>query len=265
MSIEDSAMATVGLPHLLLAETRKNLLLLLRYPLQPLVGILITVLLFVGMSFGIEHYVALALFDGGNQGVLVASFFCWIVAMGAVGHIAAELEEDIKIGVFEPIFLSRYPASAVILVRSLSSSISGLLMSFATLYVMVWYTGASLELSISSLLALVLLDVALSGIGLIMAGIVVLFKRAASIAPLLYLGFGVLIARQISLEPDDNLFLYPVSSALELFPRTLFGSEIPLPSVFHALAWALVTLACGVVVLGMCIDAARRKGSLSYY
>jgi hypothetical protein len=258
-------MATIGLHHLLVAETRKNLLVLLRYPLQPIIGIGIMLLIFVAISFGIEKYPTLELFNGGDQRVLVASFFCWIVAMGAVGHIAAELEEDIKTGVFEPIFLSRYPASAVILVRSLSSSVSGLLVSFATLSVMVWYTGASLELSASSLLALVLLDLSLSGIGLVMAGIVVLFKRAASIAPLFYLGFGVLIARQISLEPDDRLFLYPVSSAVELFTRTLFGSDIPLQSMLHALAWALVTLACGVVVLGICIDRARRNASLSHY
>jgi hypothetical protein len=258
-------MNTIGLHHLLFAETRKNLLVMLRYPLQPIMGLLILAVVFGAISFGIAKYPALDLFDGGDKRVVVASFFCWVIAMGSVGHIAAELEEDIKTGLLEPIFLSRYPVSAVILVRSLASSGSGLLVSFATLGILVWYTAAPLHLGVSTLLALILLDVSLSSIGLVMAGIVILFKRAASIAPLFYLGFGVLIAKQISLQPNDKLFLYPISSLVELFTRTLFGSDIPLSGLLCALAWAVISLACGIALLGLCIGRARRMGTLSHY
>jgi len=258
-------MHTIGLHHLLLAETRKNLLVTLRYPLQPVMGLVILAGVFGAISFGMARYPMLDLFDGGDQRVLVASFFCWVIAIGAVGHIAAELEEDIKTGLLEPIFLSRHPAPAVILVRSLASSGSGLLLSFAILASLVWYTDAPLQLDVSTLLALILLDISLSGIGLLMAGIVILFKRAASIAPLFYLGFGVLIARQVSLQPKDELFFYPISSSVELFTRTLFGSDIPLSALSYALAWAALTLACGIVVLRLCIDRARQTGTLSHY
>lgn len=258
-------MHPIALHHLLLAETRKNLLLMLRYPLQPIMGLLIMVAVFGAISFGIARYPMLDLFDGGDKRVLVASFFCWVIAMGAVGHIAAELEEDIKTGLLEPVFLSRYSPWAVILVRSLASSGSGLLLSFATLALLAWYTAAPLHLGVSTLLALILLDVSLSSIGLVMAGIVILFKRAASIAPLFYLGFGVLIARQISLQPDDALFLYPISSSVELFTRTLFGSGIPLSGLLCALTWAGLSLVCGIAVLRLCIGRARRMGTLSHY
>jgi hypothetical protein len=258
-------MHTIGLHHLLFAETRKNLLVMLRYPLQPIIGLLILAAVFGAISFGIAKYPTLDLFDGGDKRVLVASFFCWVIAMGSVGHIAAELEEDIKTGLLEPIFLSRHPASAVILVRSLASSGSGLLLSFATLAILVWYAAAPLHLGVSTLLALILLDVSLSSIGLVMAGIVILFKRAASIAPLFYLGFGVLIAKLISLQPNDKLFLYPISSSVELFTRTLFGSDIPLSGLLCALAWAVLILACGIALLRLCIGRARRMGTLSHY
>lgn len=258
-------MHTIGLHRLLFAETRKNLLVMVRYPLQPIMGLLILLIMFGAVSFGMTRYPTLDLFDGGDQRVLVASFFCWVIAMGAVGHIAAELEEDIKTGLLEPVFLSRHPASAVILVRSLASSGSGLLLSFAALGILVWYTGAPLHLGISTLLALIVLDVSLSSIGLVMAGIVILFKRAASIAPLFYLGFGVLIAQQISLRPNDKLFLYPVSSSVELFTRTLFGADIPVSGLSCALGWSVLTLAFGVVLLRLCIGRARRMGTLSHY
>lgn len=258
-------MQTIGLHHLLVAETRKNLLVMLRYPLQPVMGALVLAAMFGAISFGIARYPMLDLFDGGDQRVLVASFFCWAIAMGAVGHIAGELEEDIKTGLLEPLFLSRHPPAAVILVRSLASSCSGLLVSFATLAALVWYTGAPLHLGVSTLLALVLLDLSLSSIGLVVAGIVILFKRAASIAPLFYLGFGVLVARQISLQPDDRLFSYPVSASVELFTRTLFGASIPLSGLLCALAWAALSLACGIALLRLCIGRARRMGTLSHY
>lgn len=258
-------MHTTGLHHLLLAEARKNLLLMLRYPLQPIMGLLILAVVFGAVSSGVARYPMLDLFDGGDRRVLVASFFCWVIAMGAVGHVAAELEEEIKTGLLETIFLSRFPASAVILARALAGSGSGLLLSFATLAALVWYTGAPLHLGVSTLLALVLLDVSLSSIGLVMAGIVILFKRAAAVAPLLYLGFGVLIAREISLQPDDRLFAYPISSSVELFTRTLFGAQIPLQGLACALGWAALVLACGIALLRLCIARARRMGTLSHY
>lgn len=258
-------MHPIGLHHLLFAETRKNLLVMVRYPLQPIMGLLILAVVFGAISFGIARYPTLGLFEGGDQRVVVASFFCWVIAMGAVGHIAAELEEDVKTGLLEPLFLSRHPATLVILVRSLASSGSGLLLSFATLAILDWQTGAPLHLGFSTLLALVLLDLSLSSIGLIMAGIVILFKRAASIAPLFYLGFGALVAQQISLRPDDELFRYPISSPVELFTRTLFGTDIPLSGWSYVLAWAVLSLACGIAVLRLCIGRARRMGTLSHY
>jgi hypothetical protein len=75
----------------------------------------------------------------------------------------------------------------------------------------------------------------------------------------------VLIAKQISLQPNDKLFLYPISSPVELFTRTLFGSDIPLSGLLCALAWAVVTLACGIALLRLCIGRARRIGTLSHY
>jgi ABC-2 type transport system permease protein len=250
---------------LFFAEVRKNLLVWLRYPLQPAAGLLALFAMFFALSFGLRKLPGLEVFSHGDPRVIVASFFCWVCAMGSIGHIASELEEDAKIGVLETLFLSRLRSCEIILVRSLASSVSGLALSFAVLWLLSWYSGAGLALGLDAILALVLLDLALSGLGLVMAGLSIVFKRVSSLAPLLYLAAGTLLASTISLVPSDQRLRYPVVSAVEVFSRTVFDTGLPWPLVAVAAGWAVVTLLACAVFLECCTGYARRRGSLSHY
>jgi ABC-2 type transport system permease protein len=250
---------------LFFAEMRKNLLVWLRYPLQPVSGLLLLFAMFYALSFGLAKLPGLDLFAKGDPRVVVASFFCWVCAMGAIGHIAGELEEDAKIGVLEPLFLSRLRACEIILVRSLASSSSGLALSFAVLWLLSWYSGARLALGADAILALILLDLALSGLGLVMAGLSIVFKRISSLSPLLYLAAGTLLASAVSLVPSDERLRYPVVSAVEVFSRTVFDTGVTWHAVAAAAGWAVLTLLACAAFLEWCTGYARRRGSLSHY
>jgi ABC-2 type transport system permease protein len=250
---------------LFFAEVRKNLLVWLRYPLQPAAGLLALFAMFFAFSFGLSKVPGLEVFSKGDPRVVVATFFCWVCAMGAIGHIASELEEDAKIGVLETLFLSRLRACEVILVRSLASSMSGLALSFAVLWLLSWYSGARLVLGLDAVLALVLLDLALSGLGLVMAGLSILFKRVSALAPLLYLAAGTLLASTISLVPSDERLRYPVISAVEVFSRTVFDTGLSWTAVTIAAGWAVITLFACAGFLQLCTAQARRRGSLAHY
>lgn len=247
------------------AELRKNFLVWLRYPLQPVAGLLLLCAMFYALSFGLSKLPGLDAFSKGDPRVVVASFFCWVCAMGAIGHIAGELEEDAKIGVLEPLFLSRLRACEIILVRSLASSSSGLALSFGVLWLLSWYSGARLALGVHAVLALVLLDLALSGLGLVMAGLSIVFKRISSLGPLLYLAAGTLLASAVSLTPSDQRLRYPVVSAVEVFSRAVFDSEVSWNAAAMAAGWAVATLLACAAFLEWCTAWARRRGSLAHY
>lgn len=250
---------------LLAAELRKNLLLTVRYPLQPLCGVLIVLGLFGGIGLGLAHAPSVNVFEGGDSRVLVASFVCWVVAVGAIGHVPGELEDDIRTGLLEPVFLSRYPVAELLLARALAGSAVGVLVCFAMLAGLAAWSGAGLRLGWSVVPALVLLELALGGIGLAMAGIVILFKRAAGVAPLVQLGLAVLIARGVSTTASDAMLHYPLGSAIEIFARTLFGTPLPTTALMAAAAWAFASLAAGMAALALCIRRARATGSLAHY
>lgn len=258
-------MSLVPVAWLLVAEVRKNLLLAVRYPLQPLCGIVVLLGLFGAVALGVAHTPSLRLFEGGDSRVLVASFVCWVVAVGAIGHVPGELEDDIKAGLLEPVFLSRYPVALVLLTRALAGSTLGVLVCFGLLAGLAAWSGAGVRLGWSAVFALVLLELGLGGIGLAMAGIVVLFKRAAGIAPLVQLGLAVLIARGVSTAASDTMLRFPVASAIETFARALFGTPLPGMAMVAATAWALATLAAGWAALALCIRQARHAGSLAHY
>jgi ABC-2 type transport system permease protein len=250
---------------LFFAEVRKNFLVWLRYPLQPAAGLLALFAMFFLLSYGLSKLPGVEVFSNGDPRVVVATFFCWVCAMGAIGHIASELEEDAKIGVLEALFLSRLRSCEVILVRSLASSLSGLALSFAVLWLLSWYSGAGLALGFDAVLALVLLDLALSALGLVMAGLAIVFKRVSSLGPLLYLAAGTLLASMVSLVPADERLRYPVVSAVEVFSRTVFDTGLSWQAVAIAAAWAVATLFACAVFLEWCTGYARRRGSLAHY
>jgi hypothetical protein len=250
---------------LMYAELRKNLLMMLRYPLQPLCGIAVLLALFGAVALGVAHAPSLQLFEGGDSRVLVASFVCWVVAVGAIGHVPGELEDDIKAGLLEPVFLGRHPVALVLLVRALAGSTLGVLFCFGMLAGLAAWFGAGVRLGPSAVLGLVLLEVSLGGIGLALAGIVILCKRAAGIAPLVQLGLAVLIARGVTTTASDTLLQFPVASAIELFARALFGSPLSAMAIVAAAAWSLCSLVAGMGVLGLCVRRARHAGSLAHY
>lgn len=254
----------IAIADLMLAEARRNFLTWVRYPLQPLVGLAMLLLLFAGLAFGVERFPALGLFEAGGTTQMVGAFFCWVVAMGAMGHVSSEIEEDAKLGTLENVFTSRFRASTVVLVRSLSSSLGGLAMAVLTLWLIAWYSDAQVRIGPASIAALVVLDIALSGVGMLMAGASVVLKRISSIAPLLYLGFGIAVAALVAPEPVDARFHYPVLSALELFSRALFGLPFGLGQAAAAVGWSLASLFAGVAAFDALSNVARARGSISH-
>jgi len=250
---------------LLVAEVRKNLLLTVRYPLQPLCGIAVLLGIFAAVALGAARMPSLELFEGGDNRVLVASFVCWMVATGAIGHVPGELEDDIKAGLLEPVFLSRHPVAVVLLTRALAGSTLGVLFCFGMLAGLAAWSGAGVRLGCSAVLALVLLELAMGGIGLAMVGIVILCKRASGFAPLVQLGLAVLIARSVSTAASDTMLRFPIASAIEVFARTLFGTPLPAMAIAAATAWALAVLGAGWLALVLCVRQARDTGSLAHY
>lgn len=256
-----------ALPMLVLAELRKSLLLVLRYPLQPVLGVAMLLALFAAIWFAGTSDPARRLLGAGagvDPRVLVACFVCWMVAMGAVGHLANAVEEDIKAGLLEPVFLSRHAPWQVLLARSLAGSCTGMLFSVLMLALLTWRLDVPLHLGPATWLALLLLELSLCGLGLTLAGMVVLFKRAGALAPLLQLAIGILAARQMSPQADASMLALPVASAIELFSRTLFGAALDAAAVYAVLAWMALGLAAGIGVLHLCVNRARRAGSLTH-
>ncbi len=261
-------MSACALPMLVAAELRKSLLLVLRYPLQPLLGIGMLLALFAAIWFAGTSDPARRLVGAGGAGVdprvLVAAFVCWMVAVGAVGHLANGVEEDIKAGLLEPVFLSRHAPWQVLLARSVAGSCTGMVFTVLLLALLTWRLDVPLHLGPATWLALLLLELSMCGVGLALAGMVVLFKRAGALAPLLQLAVGLLAARQISPQAEASMLALPVASAIELFSRALFGTALDGAAVCTVLAWMALGLAAGIGVLHLCVNRARRAGSLTH-
>jgi ABC-type polysaccharide/polyol phosphate export permease len=174
------------------------------------------------------------------------------------------LEEDIKANMLEPLFLARWPVHLLLLARSLAHSISSLCLSFLLLALLAWIAGAELHVGLRALAALLLLNLTLSGLGLFMAGLVIVYKRVSLLTSISYLACGTAVAAAIAPRPDDTRVPYPVLSAVELFSRSVFGGDIPAALWLSAVAWSVLLLAAGTYALHRYAQCARHDGSLAH-
>lgn len=249
---------------LIIADSRKSLTLWLRYPIQPVLGLTLILLLFGGFFYGVRAIGTPTLLGGGNPNLVVITYFCWITAMSCAGQISTGLEEDAKIGQLDVLFTSRIPASIIILSRSIASSLSGILLSIATLLLTARFAGATIAPSVHLLTAFVILDIALSGVGIALAGLTVAIKRISSLLSIFYLGFGILVAAAVNLEPSTENAKLPLLSAVELFTRACLSQQVPITQQLGALGLALLSFAAGLLFFNLCVRHAKHTGSLSH-
>jgi hypothetical protein len=246
------------------AEGRQSFLLWIRYPMQSISGLILLIAMFGAYLLGIQNFAHEKVLDGGDPRLIVLTFMCWLVGMAAAGAAATEIEEESKLGQLEALFTSKLTPAAIVLTRSFAGSISGMFSTLALLTFTGFLSGANIALGWSLVGALLVLDIALTGVGICMAGVAILFKRTSGLLSLCYLLFGIGLAMAVGLEPRPELHWWPLISAVELFCRAALGQDASLQQWAIASAMALLSLLAGKTAFEYCVKAGRRGGSLAH-
>jgi ABC-2 type transport system permease protein len=136
------------------------------------------------------------------------------------------------------------------------------------LTVMMAVSGRRLNVDLVSLLPLVLLTVAgVLGLGLMVGGCALVFKRVQTLIQVLQMGLVALIAAPLKRVPW--LRYLPLSWGNQLITRVMVNGQsifdLPGHSLLFLLAHACVWLAAGLFVFGRFEKAARRRALLGHY
>jgi hypothetical protein len=213
---------------------------------------------------GLEAFPELSIHTAVDKQHMLMLVFLWFFSTSAIGQAASQLEEDIRQNMVEPLLLSRYPVWALLFVRSVSHTATGVLLSLALLWCLSFATAIPVFITFHSAVALLLLDVALTGMGLAIAGVVILFKRTGFLLSMIYLTVGTCVAARVATQAQPGDLALPGVAAVDLFVRAATGDNLGLRELFGALYLGLAWLGLGAFVLERCIARARRTGTLTH-
>lgn len=256
-------------PSLVAAELRRYGILALRYPVETLVGVVVTMLVFLGLFAGGRYLAGPASAFGSSADVLIVGYFAWLVLVSGLGHLAGEIEGDGKEGVLEAVMSSTHTPLALFAARA----VAGLVLAVATSAVACAGVAALLGQwpapRAVALVPLATLAVTALGLGLAAGGLALHVKRIGLVlAPLYLLFLPLMMVRFESMGGPfaAAAFLLPsVPSAALLRAAALPAAPLEAADVLFAAASAVAWLAIGLATFAAGAGIARRRGVIGMH
>ncbi len=255
---------------LFIAELARTLILMIRYPVVLFLDVFMNFAYFYCIFSGARYFAGDHSSQFGyNAGGMVLGYFIWIIIITGFGHVTQEIEREARSGTLENIFLSGHKKSVVFLFRSFA----GLMVCFVQLCIvvplMLFATGVELTFPLKIILPCLILVVATSGIGLIIGGGALVFKRFGDI--LIPIQYAVLLILMIPSE-SWPLWFSKISCIMPGIPVVLllkqvmvFGAAFDYSLMFIAVLNALLYLLLGVCVFYQMVIYSKRRGLISGY
>lgn len=242
---------------------RRNLVELRRYWFDTFFQLAGVFLLFTLIFWGAKGIGGADIRDGDTLPAIVAGFVVLWLVLGAYFTMSQWMTQEATLGTLEQLALSPFGLLNVLIAEFVASLGYQMLLVVVTLFAAQAVTGEWLHLDVVTLLPIVaLLLVQILGLGLMVGGAAVVFKRVAAMANLLQFVF----LATVSLPIEDNPWLraMPVSLANHLIRQTTVEG-LALAELERGDLLQLVVVAGGYLALGCAVflrfeRAARDRG-----
>ena len=163
--------------HLITNELHLAWLEMRQYWFETATAMIFILVMFLALFYGIKGFV---LEGDGAQTLdgLVFGFLLWTFASGAYGSITKSIVEDTQRGYIEHLFLCPEGVVRLLLCRAFADILVTLVMLTVVTYLVMWLTGSWLSINLFQFYAVLMLAApSLVGLGLIIAGFALVFKK----------------------------------------------------------------------------------------
>jgi ABC-2 type transport system permease protein len=251
---------------LAVAIFKKQLILMLRYPINLLSGLLTMYVFFALIFFGGQAVAGDAITD--NLAGLIIGFFLWSMAWSAFADLTWDLTREAQWGTLEQLYMSPYGFGSVMASMVVANLLESLVWGGTILALMLLTTSQSLSVHLLTVVPIsVLALMSVVGIGYVFAGLALLYKRIESVSQLMqFVLVGLIAAPVAGLSPLRFLPLVQGSAMLQAAMRQ--GTklwEFPAVEVAILVATAVVYALAGYGFFLLMARRARRKGVMGHY
>ncbi|MEM4782371.1 MAG: ABC transporter permease [Halalkalicoccus sp.] len=258
--------STPSLGALAYVLVHKQVILLLRYPVNTATRFVSLVIFFGLILFG-GRTVAGPAFSDSLGGVIVG-FFVWTLAIVAYSGLAWNVTREAQWGTLERLFMSPHGFGTVMATQTLVNVFMSVLWAGSLLLVMMAMADRWLAVDPVTVGPLVVLTLAsIVGIGFAFAGLALVYKRIENVFQLVQFGFIALIAAPVG--SYEWLRLLPISHGSYLLRQAMDGG-LSLGAIPATELGVLVVTSTGYLLAGYyCFHRAqlraRRDGLLGQY
>ena len=250
--------------HLFVNELRLQWHEMRQYWFETFSSLFFLIGIFLGLFYGIKGFV-LEQGDGQSLDGLVLGFLLWTFATGAYGSVTKSLIEDTQKGYIEQLFLCPNGFISLMLCRSLSESLVGLVMLTMIAYIVMAITGNWLTINFAYFYGILLLSApSLVGFGLMISGLALLFKRVETVGAMLNLALMGLVALD-GLPLNVFTFLPFVPGASLAQDVVLDQSSLRLDYLLIVIANSLVYLTSGIYMFRAFEKQAKKRNLIGQY
>jgi ABC-2 type transport system permease protein len=167
------------------AEVRRSVTLFVRYPSEAITAFVMVTAVFLGIFLGAQSIVGV---DAANLGTgledAVISYLLWTLSLFVLGGMAWGIQTEAQTGILEQIFLAPFGPVLVFLFRAIADLVTQSVLVLAAMGIIIAVTRVQLHFSPMVIFPLFTLMLGTYGLGFLLAGMTLLFKRAQNVIQL---------------------------------------------------------------------------------
>ncbi len=257
---------------LLFATVKKQVLLLLRYPVNTAAEMMTVYLFFVIFFFGGQEAASAAGVGAGALGGtfegLIVGWFLWTMSQLLYWRLAATVTRESQWGTLEQLYLSPFGFGQVMAAKVIAYLLESLVWGGIILVLMLATTGRTLAVDLLTIVPISLLSVlSVVGIGFMFGGLALVYKRVGNVQQLMqFVLLGLVGAPAAGMDP---LRLLPLVQGSAMLQRAMRNGirlwEFPAADLGVLIAAGTVYPLVGFLVFRYCTGVARKRGVMGHY
>ena len=252
--------------HLVRSILYRDLILLVRYPVDTAGSLVSLVSIFLLIFFGGQSIAPTRLSDS-IEGLMIG-YFLWSMSMAAYSGISKTITREAQWGTLERHYLSPFGFGQIIMLKAWSGVVISFLWGAFILLPMMLITGRWLDINVFTVATILVLTLAsVVGVGLVFGGLSVLYKKIGNVTDLFQFAIVGLIAAPV-IGFNWMQFL-PIVQGSAMLQRSMQNGthlwEFELTPLLILVVTAVVYSILGYIVFQIIHHRARRLGVLGDY
>lgn len=197
--------------------------------------------------------------------LMLVGYIAWTLSISAISSVGNEISSELSRGTFYRKMHSKYPLIILYLGDLIASFITQIVVIISLLIIAKVFWNVTVTFSFTIIIALIINLLGMYGIGLIVGGLSVLYKRIGAVVLLIQLGM-LFITDTIPTSPSLLAVtkVIPLTSCNEVI-RTCLSGQTDTRSFVMLLLSSVIWIVIGGMFFHISIKSAKKRGNLLYY